>query len=103
MGECWRHQQNLEAQGYPEPELPYLAWVPYEEGSSERGCKCLLCNKWCSDDRSHTGTRENPQGSKEHMKNLRNYCDPELGWYQTNVEAVRRKWHSTCLRDTSSS
>lgn len=90
--EHWRHQQSLQSKGYPEPKEPYLAWVPYDGVSGERGCKCLLCGKWCNDEWSHSGTRENPQGSKEHQKNLRNY-GPGDAWWQTRVAAERLKWH----------
>mmetsp|Transcript_76075 Transcript_76075/g.246967 ORF Transcript_76075/g.246967 Transcript_76075/m.246967 type:complete len:161 (+) Transcript_76075:757-1239(+) len=63
-----------------------------KDPNSERWCKCLLCNKWCQDETSHTGSLANSQGSKEHLKNLRNY-GPGDAWWQLNVAAVRNKWH----------
>ena len=51
---------------YSKPECPYLAWVPTSEDQpgGERWLKCLLCNKWCQDDSSRTGTIDVPYGSK---------------------------------------
>ena len=79
---------------YPVPELPHMAWVPSEELDleSERWQKCLLCNKWVNDEHSHSGTRQAPDGSVGHQKNLRNY-PPGSPWYERNVVEERRKWH----------
>eukprot|EP00439_Symbiodinium_sp_Y106_P079941 s207_g18.t1 len=67
--------QELESCGYKPPELPYLAYVPDEDGS--RFLMCLLCRKsgkpkgtWVTDPASHSGTHEMPEGSKEHRRNL---------------------------------
>ena len=84
---------------YPEPELPHLAWVPSEEHDleSERWQKCLLCNKWVNDEHSHSGTRQAPDGSVGHQKNLRNY-PPGSPWYERNVVEERRRWHPAQAR-----
>ncbi|CAJ1365735.1 unnamed protein product [Effrenium voratum] len=91
--QSWFEQETLRKSGYEAPELPYLAWVPCDpsDPSSERWKKCLLCQKWVQDDFSHTGTADKPQGSKDHMKNLRNHMGTL--WYEENVLKVRRKYH----------
>jgi len=66
--------------------------VDEDDLDSARWPKCLLCKKWCQDDFSHSGTHSNPQGSKEHQKNLRNYMPGEW-WYDTHVTPVRNRWH----------
>jgi len=88
----WREQNELEKSGYPPPKLPYLAWVPMDGGEGERGLRCLLCQKWCQDETSHSGTREQPAGSKDHQKNLRNY-GPGDAWYDKEVAQVRLQYH----------
>lgn len=91
------------ARAYPPPEMPYLAWVPCEEGSNERWLKCLLCSKWVQDDWSHSGTASAPDGSKEHKKNLQNY-GPGDPWYDANITRVRLKYHpAVSVSPTSSS
>eukprot|EP00930_Biecheleria_cincta_P042146 TRINITY_DN28999_c0_g1_i1.p1 TRINITY_DN28999_c0_g1~~TRINITY_DN28999_c0_g1_i1.p1 ORF type:complete len:458 (-),score=107.80 TRINITY_DN28999_c0_g1_i1:106-1437(-) len=89
----WREQQELERSGYAPPDLPYLAWVPWDasQPNGERQLKCLLCKKWCQDDSSHTGTKQNPAGSKEHRKYLA--YGPGDPWYETNVVQERLKYH----------
>eukprot|EP00930_Biecheleria_cincta_P065796 TRINITY_DN51701_c0_g1_i1.p1 TRINITY_DN51701_c0_g1~~TRINITY_DN51701_c0_g1_i1.p1 ORF type:complete len:326 (+),score=53.79 TRINITY_DN51701_c0_g1_i1:41-1018(+) len=94
----WQQEHQAEASGYPEPELPYLAYIPYE-GFSTRQLTCLLCRNskrpegaWVADLTIHCGTHEQPAGSKEHNKNLRNY-PPNDPWYVENVINVRRRWH----------
>jgi len=92
--ERWREMQRVQRCGYPEPELPYVAYVPCEESNpnGERWLKCLLCSKWINDDVSHSGTAEAPHGSKEHQKNLRNYT-PGDPWYEEHVTRERLRWH----------
>eukprot|EP00931_Biecheleriopsis_adriatica_P046128 TRINITY_DN26477_c0_g1_i1.p1 TRINITY_DN26477_c0_g1~~TRINITY_DN26477_c0_g1_i1.p1 ORF type:complete len:270 (+),score=56.81 TRINITY_DN26477_c0_g1_i1:26-835(+) len=94
--ERWLKEQDDRAQGYQEPELPYLAWVPYEE---RKELMCLLCRRsskpngtWVTDLSSHSGTHINPAGSKEHQRNLRNY-PPSDPWYIENVTQARLKYH----------
>lgn len=94
----WQQEHQAEVSGYPEPELPYLAYIPYE-GFSTRQLTCLLCRNskrpegaWVADLTLHCGTHEQPAGSKEHSKNLRNY-PPNDPWYVENVINVRRRWH----------
>lgn len=79
---------------YPEPPFQWQAWVPWVESepAGERCLKCLLCDKWVQDDTSHGGTHQNPAGSKEHMKNLRNY-GPGDHWYEEHVVQGKLKWH----------
>lgn len=92
--EDWLWQAQKAKSHYPAPALPYLADIPRDEQDPSQGrdTKCLLCNKWVQDDTSHTGTPNNPAGSKEHQKNLRNY-PPGTPWYEANVTQVRNKWH----------
>jgi len=90
--ELWLHQREIERNGYPAPPLPYLALMPDADLQGPRWPKCLLCNKWCQDETSHTGTHDNPQGSKEHQKNLRNY-GPSTAYYQERVTEIRNRWH----------
>lgn len=94
--ERWKQASELEAEGYRAPELPYLAWVPYE---GTRALMCLLCRKsgrpngtWVSDASAHCGTHSEPAGSKEHRKNLANY-PPGHPWYEDNVTHARRAFH----------
>uniref|UniRef100_A0A7S1A5H2 U1-type domain-containing protein n=1 Tax=Noctiluca scintillans TaxID=2966 RepID=A0A7S1A5H2_NOCSC len=81
--------------GHPPPNLPYLAWIPSDETNiaSERWLMCLLCGRWVQDEQSHSGTVAEPAGSKDHRKNLRNYCFPGQPWYEEHVVAVRNRWH----------
>ena len=79
--------RTLEEAGYPAPDLPYLAWVPADGGSGEKWMKCLLCQQWCQDETSHTGTQRAPAGSKDHQKKLRNY-GPGDPWYEEEVESL---------------
>lgn len=80
--------------GYVAPALPYLAWVPADDTkpAGERWLKCLLCQKWVQDESSHIGTQQNPAGSKEHVKNLRNY-GPGDEWYEQTVVRERLRFH----------
>eukprot|EP00435_Cladocopium_sp_Y103_P076291 s154_g87.t1 len=94
--ERWKQASEMEAEGYRAPELPYLAWVPYE---GTRALMCLLCRKsgrpngtWVSDASAHCGTHLEPAGSKEHRKNLANY-PPGDPWYEENVTRARRAFH----------
>ncbi|CAK9016931.1 unnamed protein product [Durusdinium trenchii] len=91
--EAWREYERLKKTGHPAPELEYLAWVPSIDGdpNSEKWKKCLLCKKWVQDETSHCGTAANPQGSKEHQKNLRNYMG--TAWYTENVIKLRKQYH----------
>lgn len=93
----WQEAQELESCGYKTPELPYLAYVPHEDGS--RWLMCLLCRKsgkpkgtWVTDPASHSGTHEMPEGSKEHRRNLQNY-PPDHPWYVENVTLARIEYH----------
>mmetsp|Transcript_101641 Transcript_101641/g.282892 ORF Transcript_101641/g.282892 Transcript_101641/m.282892 type:complete len:452 (+) Transcript_101641:74-1429(+) len=90
----WRAEEKCRRCGYEAPELPYLAFVPWDgtNPDGERCLKCLLCNKWVQDESSHTGTFSAPAGAKDHQKNLRNY-GPGDPWYEANVVAERRRWH----------
>mmetsp|Transcript_10199 Transcript_10199/g.30653 ORF Transcript_10199/g.30653 Transcript_10199/m.30653 type:complete len:470 (+) Transcript_10199:91-1500(+) len=88
----WLDSQRARRFGRPAPDLPYLAWVPWELPDGERCLKCLLCGKWVQDETSHIGSFQAPAGSKDHQKNLRN-CSVKDPWYQANVVAERRKWH----------
>jgi len=91
--EAWLQHEKLKVTGYAAPALEYLAYVPSDSGdpNSERWLRCLLCQKFVNDDTSHSGTQQNPAGSKEHQKNLRNYVGS--AWYQLNVIEVRKKYH----------
>eukprot|EP00435_Cladocopium_sp_Y103_P031084 s577_g7.t2 len=91
--ESWLAHEQLKKTGYAAPALEYLAYVPSVAGddASERWLKCLLCGKFVQDDTSHSGTKENPQGSNQHKKNLTNYVG--TAWYQENVIKERLKWH----------
>lgn len=97
----WRESNALHKDGYPAPELPYLAYVPWDENdpNSGRALKCLLCSKWVQDETSHSGTRHalGAYASKEHQKNLRNY-GPGEPWYEQQVTQVRAKWHPVAQR-----
>ncbi|CAE7452134.1 unnamed protein product, partial [Symbiodinium sp. CCMP2456] len=88
--QAFLEQEKLKTSGFAPPQLEYLAYVPWDENdpSSERCMKCLLCGKWAQDETSHTGTPNQPQGSKEHQKNLRNY-----EWHRKNVLEQRQKYH----------
>jgi len=92
--ERWKQVMSVESGSVP--ELPYLAWVPYE---GTRALMCLLCRKsgrpqgtWVADENAHCGTHENPAGSKEHRKNLMNY-PPGDEWYEENVTRARLRYH----------
>lgn len=91
--ESWLAHEQLKKTGYAAPALEYLAYVPSVPGdnNSERWLKCLLCQKFVQDDTSHSGTKENPQGSVQHKKYLTNYVG--TAWYQENVIKERLKWH----------
>mmetsp|Transcript_34523 Transcript_34523/g.78833 ORF Transcript_34523/g.78833 Transcript_34523/m.78833 type:complete len:402 (-) Transcript_34523:39-1244(-) len=89
--EHWYSQRELISSGYPAPPQMHLAWV-LDESNQERYKKCLLCNKWVNDDESHIGTWNDPRGSKDHLKNLRN-TTPSDPWVKENVLQVRQKWH----------
>lgn len=91
--ESWLAHEQLKKTGYAAPTLEYLAYVPSVAGddTSERWLKCLLCGKFVQDETSHSGTKENPQGSVQHKKNLTNYVG--TAWYQDNVIKERLKWH----------
>eukprot|EP00969_Alexandrium_andersonii_P002347 102330-Alexandrium_andersonii.AAC.1 len=62
-----------QGQGKSAPELPCLAWVPWEpeDPNSERCLRRLLCNRWVQEAEHHTGTFASPHGSKEHERRLR--------------------------------
>jgi hypothetical protein len=98
--ENWRQYQQLQTTGSQAPPEEHLAWVPSVESdpTSERWMKCLLCEKWCQDDTSHSGRVGvlNPPGSKEHLKNLRNY-----EWYKDKVQLERIKWHPETAASTA--
>lgn len=100
--ERWLEQENLKRNKYPAPALIYLAWVPTEDGSDERWQKCLLCDKWVQDEQSHSGTRQNPGGSKDHKKRLINY-GPGDPWWEENVRKQREKYHPTAPKVPSTS
>mmetsp|Transcript_18881 Transcript_18881/g.29789 ORF Transcript_18881/g.29789 Transcript_18881/m.29789 type:complete len:684 (-) Transcript_18881:55-2106(-) len=99
--EWWRYQQGVKKIGYEPPELMHLAYVPTNASNPDgnRQLRCLLCQKWVGDDTSHTGTHENPTGSKEHVKNLRN-CLPDYDWWKDNVAKVRLQWHPVKQKPT---
>lgn len=86
----WREQQELQKSGYKAPPQEHLAWVPSGADGTERWMKCLLCGKFSQDDWSHAGCvgDKSPEGSKDHLKNLRNY-----EWYKDTVKAERLKYH----------
>jgi len=85
------------------PNLPYLAWVPWDMNNiGARWLKCLLCNKFVDSEAYHTGTVTNVTGSREHQRNLR-YCQPGSAWYEENVTKVRAKWHPTAVKIPESS
>lgn len=88
----WFLQEGNPETSFPAPSLPYLAYV-LSPDHTEHWLKCLLCDKYADDNGSHSGTREDPAGSREHRKNLRNYCIPGDRWYEENVVKVRNKWH----------
>ena len=88
--------------GRPAPELPCLAWVPFDfmKPGGERCLKCLLCNKWVQGEKSHTGSFQAPAGSKHHPRKLRN-CDVEGTWSKRmkathypvyGAEGLQRMW-----------
>jgi len=88
----WIRLEELQKKGYPAPREPHLAWVPWDENDpSSRELKCLLCNKFSwAEDTNHAGCPDdkNPIGSKDHLKNLRNW-----DWYKVAVREERLKWH----------
>eukprot|EP00929_Paragymnodinium_shiwhaense_P056332 TRINITY_DN28197_c0_g1_i1.p1 TRINITY_DN28197_c0_g1~~TRINITY_DN28197_c0_g1_i1.p1 ORF type:complete len:451 (-),score=97.28 TRINITY_DN28197_c0_g1_i1:115-1380(-) len=88
----WLEQQKVKRTNYAPPAEPYLAWVEDPSYPGERQLKCLLCSKWVHDDESHSGSFQDPRGSKEHQKNLRNY-PPSHPWFQEHVTKVRERWH----------
>mmetsp|Transcript_123603 Transcript_123603/g.246025 ORF Transcript_123603/g.246025 Transcript_123603/m.246025 type:complete len:776 (-) Transcript_123603:72-2399(-) len=84
------------------PAWPYIAFVTEDGGpDGPRYPKCLLCQKWCQDETSHTGTQAAPSGSKEHQKNLRNRL-PGDPWYEEHVVKVRQIWHPDLAAAASS-
>ncbi|CAE8622824.1 unnamed protein product [Polarella glacialis] len=100
--EAWQQARDREEAGNPAPPLPHIAMVPWTEGDP-LSClyrMCLLCTggkkekrgTWVNDDSSHSGTHENPSGSKDHQKNLRN-CLPTDPWYVENVTMARMRYH----------
>jgi len=97
--QAWLEFQETKKSGYKAPLEEHLAWVPCNlddpDPNAERWKKCLLCQKFCQDDYSHAGTVKDldPSGSKEHLKNLRNY-----EWYKDVVERERLRWHPETAR-----
>ncbi len=82
----WRTRRE----GYPAPRLLYLAYVPCDKNdTSDLALKCLLCNKWVSDETAHS---DDAAASTRHQKRMRNYG---LGdsWYNEYVTQVRARWH----------
>lgn len=79
---------------YAAPQQEHLAWVPWStDPGSDRWLKCLLCDKWVQDWKSHTGTFRNPEGSsKDHYRNIHNAL-PNTDWYKREVLAKRLFYH----------
>jgi len=98
--ETWREWKRVKESGYQAPKQFHLAYVPCDEANpnSERWIKCLLCNKFQQDEWSHIGQvgELDPSGSKEHLKNLRNY-----EWYKDQVEQGRMKYHPEAAKASS--
>jgi len=86
------HQEQNRTHGFEPPALEYLAWVPLQpdDVTGERQLKCLLCDKWVNDPWAHSGSKEFPQGSKDHKRYLQ-YVGGR--WYCDNVIPQRRRWH----------
>ncbi len=63
-----------------------------KDPNNQRYLRCLLCDKWVQDERSHCGSASDPQGSREHQTNLAKYKVGRDFWLY-NVERVRDKWH----------
>ena len=57
--------------------------------SSNLALKCLLCDKWVNDPKSHS---DDHGASKDHKKHMRN-SGPGTSWYKEHVTQVRARWH----------
>lgn len=60
------------------------------------GLRCLLCNKWVSEEALHGGEVEG--SSKDHKNNLAGF-DPRVDNYHQSVTLERIKWHPETLAD----
>ena len=82
----WRTRRE----GYAAPRLLYLAYVPCDKNdTSNLALKCLLCNKWVTDETAHS---DDAAASILHKKRMRIY-GPGDSWYNEYVTHVRARWH----------
>eukprot|EP00397_Hematodinium_sp_SG-2012_P007106 GEMP01007148.1.p1 GENE.GEMP01007148.1~~GEMP01007148.1.p1 ORF type:complete len:814 (+),score=175.60 GEMP01007148.1:250-2691(+) len=80
----WKDRTKVKVQPIEE-WLMYVFWYPNSTKEYDLGVKCLLCERFCQDVKSHGADPD--KASKEHQKQLTNY-----GYYEASMRKKREKY-----------